>query len=202
MKATPTAYIATVLALTTVHYVAASTTRAHVTSLKQRKSRRGPPVFGGRRVLIQSCASYREQSANTPSLTHIGHDEKGEHDEGEDADGPSPAGGLEHLMQLDGDDDAANTGPDGADAKGEGAAATEVMADGADAGDEEKAKGDAEADALAEEELPKFGAYGGEEGAEDVDDGPGEEDDPAVAAIKELADDDTADEQAEELCNR
>lgn len=87
-------------------------------------------------------------------------DHGGEDDEAQHAGGPCEADLRQQLVEDDGVDDAAEGGAGGRDADGHADARAEVRAQNGDGGDEQRARADADAERLREEDLPVRRAQG------------------------------------------
>lgn len=90
--------------------------------------------------------------------TQVRDEQRGEGDEADDAGGPGEADGADQAVQHDGVDDAADAAAGGGDAGGGGQACGEVGAEDGNAGNEEAAGADADAEGLGQEDLPVLSA--------------------------------------------
>lgn len=112
---------------------------------------------------------------------------------------PGKADFRQQLADHAGEDEAARGGAAGGDADGEGAVAVEVGGEHGEGRAEEAAVGDADADALREQELHVRGALRGGEDAEREEHGAGEEDGAEVAGVGEAAGDGADEEEQKDV---
>lgn len=104
-----------------------------------------------------------------------------------DAHGPAEPNLGHQVVHHDREDDAAQAAPGGHDAQGEGALVVEPGHDGVGRGVEDGAGAQGAADALGQDELVVFLRDGGHHQAEDVEEGPAQEEPAGAEVVEERA---------------
>lgn len=130
---------------------------------------------------IEERAGFRGQDADAHD--EVGDEHGGEDDETEDARCPCEAEPREEFVEHDGVNDAAKGGARCGDANGHADACGEVGGEDGDAGDEQRAGSDADAEGLGEEDLPVRMGEGEHHLAEDEHEAAKEEEGAEVAGV-------------------